>query len=138
MYAVGFTLSLKFGALLCLPQMLLASRGKEIGMKHFWIKTIVSLVLAASSMLPLAALASSAGARASAAVTTWKTFHDPLYGFSLSYPDTWILAPEQNGSRITLLNPATQTAISPLVTAQAGTPADYLKQARAAAGVKNP
>jgi hypothetical protein len=66
---------------------------------------------------------------AKAATAGWKTFHDPLYGFSLSYPDTWILAPERDGSHITLLNPVTQTAMSPIVTTQAGTPAGVLKQA---------
>src|ERR1043166_2398363 len=84
------------------------------------------------AMLSLGLIASylslSPTAHAQATPVGWKTFHDPLYGFTLSYPDTWMLIPEQNGSHITLLNPATQTTMSPIVTTQAGTPTDVLQQ----------
>ncbi len=93
------------------------------------------------AMLSLTVIASylffTSSSQAQAASTTWKSFHDPVYGFSLSYPATWQLIPEQDGSHITLLDPATGTTLSPIVTTQAGTPADALKQARPRAGAIN-
>jgi Putative amidase domain len=68
--------------------------------------------------------------------TTWQTFHDPVYGFSLKYPGSWTLIPEKDGSHITLFNPATRTAMSPIVTTQTGTPASALKQAQSVTGAK--
>lgn len=49
-------------------------------------------------------------------LATWHTFHDPVYGFSLSYPGSWILTTESDNSHITLLRPATKTTMSPIVT----------------------
>ncbi|HLG77724.1 MAG TPA: hypothetical protein VKX46_15005 [Ktedonobacteraceae bacterium] len=66
----------------------------------------------------------------------WRTFHDPVYGFSLSYPANWILTSERDGSNITLLNPATQTTLSPIVTTQTETPATLLKRDSLVAGTK--
>ncbi len=95
---------------------------------HFLGLTVLSLMLIASY------LSLSSAAHAQAPSAGWENFHDPVYGFSLSYPDTWMLVPERNGSHITLLHPATQTTMSPIVTTQTGTPADVLKHARGTEG----
>lgn len=83
------------------------------------------LVLSLSGILGYSLIRASA---ASNSTTDWKTFRDPLYGFSLSYPASWLLIPESDGSHITLYNPATGTALSPLVTSQAGKPGDVIKK----------
>src|SRR5579862_6429869 len=93
--------------------------------------TLLSLALIANFLFFMPSV------RAQTTSTTWKSFHDPLYGFTLSYPTTWQLIPEQDGSHITLLNPATGTTLSPIVTTQAGTPANALKQATPHAGSIN-
>lgn len=103
--------------------------------------TYLSLAKWRSSLLLLLALFFIAGylspvSHAKAAATDWKTFTDPIYGFSLNYPATWMLLPEKNGSHITLLNPATQTTISPLVTTSKDTPANILKKDSAITGAK--
>jgi hypothetical protein len=90
-----------------------------------WRRLSLSIL---ASMMVLGYLVISPAPRASAAATTWNTFHDPLYGFSLSYPSNWQPATESNGSHLTLLNPATETTLSPLVTTQPGTPAAALQQ----------
>jgi hypothetical protein len=64
-----------------------------------------------------------------AAPAPWRTFHDPVHGFSLSYPRTWILAPERDGSHITLINPSTATTMSPIVLTTTATPTMVLNQA---------
>src|SRR5690349_2241510 len=94
------------------------AKGRFLGL------AMLSLVLMASYLFI------SPAVPAQATPVGWKTFHDPLYNFSLNYPDTWMLIPERNGSHVTLLNPATQTTMSPIVTTQTGTPADVLMQAR--------
>ncbi len=99
-------------------------RAHPIAARWRWLSLSI-----AASMVVLSYLFISPAARASAAATTWNTFHDPIYGFTLSYPDTWMLVPEQNGSHITLLNPATGTTMSPIVTVETRTPADVLKGA---------
>lgn len=58
----------------------------------------------------------------------WRTFHDPVYGFSLSYPGSWTLTTANDGSHMTLLNPATKTTLSPLVTTAYGTVQAILQQ----------
>lgn len=91
-----------------------------------------TLALLASFLL-LSVSATFAPAYAASTAKTppaaWHTFHDPVYGFSLTYPDTWTLTTESNGSHITLLNPATKTTISPIVSTQNAALAAVLKQA---------
>lgn len=82
---------------------------------------LASMVLAISIALSIPT--------AGAATPHLSSFHDPVYGFTLSYPATWTLVPEQGGSHITLVNQATLSEISPIVTTQIGTVSDVLASA---------
>lgn len=55
-------------------------------------------------------------AHASAQVSTWQTFHDPVYGVSFRYPASWLLTREGDGSHVSLVNQRTFATISPVVT----------------------
>lgn len=79
---------------------------------------LASMVLAASTAI--------SSPTASAATPHLVSFHDPVYGFTLSYPATWTLVPERDGSHITLVNQATLSEISPLITTQTGTVSEGL------------
>jgi hypothetical protein len=88
---------------------------------------------------------SSLPAVAAPHILTWRAFRDPLYGFTLSYPGTWTLTAEYNGSHISLLNPATRTTFSPIVTTVTQTPSQVTAtmasgsidmRSRAVAGVR--
>lgn len=57
----------------------------------------------------------------------WKTFLDPEYGFTISFPPDWTLAPGYNGSHITLYT--TNVTFSPLITLDTRSPAAVLAQA---------
>ncbi|HET8845502.1 MAG TPA: amidase domain-containing protein [Ktedonobacteraceae bacterium] len=91
----------------------------------FIVLLVGLLVLTVSGILGYSLIRASAAGNST---TDWKTFHDPLYGFSLSYPASWLLIPESDGSHITLYNPVTGTALSPLVTSQSGKPGDVIKR----------
>lgn len=102
--------------------------------RRFWRKLHVRklVILFASLLFMCATSVFNAPAYAATRVeaqTTWQTFHDPVYGLSLQYPNTWTLISESNGSHITLFNLTTRTTMSPIVTTQAGTPSAILKQA---------
>ena len=87
-------------------------------------------LLASFLLLSMSAPFTPAYAASTAKTLTvvWHTFHDPVYGFSLMYPGTWTLTIEKDGSHITLLNPATKTTISPIVSTQTGAIAAILKK----------
>src|SRR5689334_17774913 len=73
---------------------------------------LIGVVLLGLATPPASASAASTG---KSGLQGWRTFHDPVYGFSLSYPASWTLTFGNDGSHITLLNPATKTTMSPLV-----------------------
>ncbi|WIG61923.1 MAG: hypothetical protein OJF49_004672 [Ktedonobacterales bacterium] len=52
---------------------------------------------------------------------TWKTFTDPVYGFTLQYPTSWNLVVAPDGSHITIANSHTGATIAPIMQSQSGT-----------------
>jgi hypothetical protein len=70
-----------------------------------WIRILASVMVVSSLLLSFAVQ------EAKAASATAKVFHDPIYGFSSSYPASWIAITERNGSNITIpVLPHTTTA----------------------------
>lgn len=60
---------------------------------------------------------------------SWPVFRDPVYGYTLAYPPSWLRFTERDGSHLTLYNPLTRTTMSPIITTQSGSPATLLQQA---------
>ena len=58
----------------------------------------------------------------------WSVFHDPVYGYALSYPASWLRFTENDGSHLTLYNPLTGTTINPIITTQSDSPTVLLQQ----------
>lgn len=88
-----------------------------------WIRILASVIVASSLLLSFAVQ------EAKAAAATAKAFHDPVYGFTFSYPLSWTAITERNGSNVTLVNPATNSLISPVVQATGVAPAAALTAA---------
>src|SRR5690242_3173824 len=86
---------------------------------------LIGVVLLGLATPPASASAASTG---KSGLQGWRTFHDPVYGFSLSYPASWTLTFGNDGSHITLLNPATKTTMSPLVITVQGAVQAILRQ----------
>lgn len=59
----------------------------------------------------------------------WKTYHDPVAGFSLQYPPAWLLTTDPDGSHPTFINPTTGATISAYATTLAGAPDAVLRAA---------
>lgn len=67
----------------------------------------------------------------------WLVFSDPIYGYKLSYPSSWLSFTESNGSHLTLFHPQTGTTINLIITTQRGSPAALLQQALGVPGASH-